>query len=125
VRLARRTLLVAFLAGFLTWTITVSIAPWREWTQELGACRGADTIERRESAGGDVRGPTGSNPTSTTVFELRCTYDDGERVELVGNDEATLLGFLVGFLIGFVPAAVLYLARTAIVRSSNSLSGPA
>ena len=105
------TLGVAFLCGFLTWTTTVSITPLREWTQEVGACRGAERIERDVRSGGDVR--QGGRSVSTTVFELRCTYDDGERVELVGNDEATLRGFAVGFLLGAVPGGILYLGHRA------------
>ena len=110
-RLVLKTLKVAFLCGFVTWTLTVSITPLREWTQEVGSCRGADRIERDVRDGGTVRGrgAGGSSNTSTTVFQLRCTYDDGERVELVGNDEGFLRGTLVGFLIGAIPGAVLYL----------------
>ena len=122
-RLALKTLGVAFLCGFLTWTVTISITPLRQWTQELGSCRGADRIERDVRDGGDVRGRGGggSSTTSTTVFELRCTYDGGERVELVGNDEGFLRGALVGFLLGAVPGAVLYLGRRGWRgRSANS-----
>jgi hypothetical protein len=75
----KAALRVAFVCGFLTWTVTISITPLREWTQEYGSCRGADRIERDVRDGGDVRGRGGggSSTTSTTVFQLRCTYDGG------------------------------------------------
>jgi hypothetical protein len=119
--IAFRTLAIAFAAGFLTWVVFLSIGPLARWTQEVGSCRGADRIERDVRSGGDVR--RNGRDVGTTVFELRCTYEDGERVELVGNDEAVLRGMLVGFLLGAVPAAVLYLAR-AVVRRVTSANRP-
>jgi hypothetical protein len=110
-RLLIGSLALAVAVGFLTWLITLSIGPLQEWTQETGACRGADEIERDVTSGGTAisRGPGGGNSTtevSTTVFELRCSYDDGE-VRLVDNDQAVLKGMAVGFLAGFVPAFLL------------------
>jgi energy-converting hydrogenase Eha subunit B len=121
-QLVRRTVGVAIAVGFLTWVVFLSISPLAHWTQEVGSCRGADKIERDVRDGGDVR--SGGRSVGTTVFELRCSYDNGERVELIGNDEAVLRGMLVGFLIGAVPAAALYLARHALRSARGSFDRP-
>ena len=109
------TLLIAFVCGFVTLLVCVTIPPLTDWTQETAACPGADRIERDVRDGGDVqtRGPGNSASTvGTTVFELRCT--DGDHVTLVENDEAVLKGFALAFLLGAVPGAVYYLVRRAL-----------
>ena len=109
-----RALVWGFLLGFLTWTTCVSITPLREWTQEVGACRGAERIERDVRDGGDVR--SNGRSVGTTVFTLRCTYAEDD-VRLVENDEAVLKGFAAAFLIGFVPGALIGVGRTALSRA--------
>ena len=109
-----RTLLVAFVCGFLTFTLFVSISPLSHWTQEIGSCPGADRIERDVRDGGDVRSPGagGSTTVGTTVFTLRCI--DGDEVKLVENDEAVLRGFAVAFLLGALPGGLIYALRRAL-----------
>jgi hypothetical protein len=118
------TLGVGLAAGFLTFIVTVSISPLSDWTQEVGACPGAERVVRDVSSGGTAPrpgAPTGNPATNprgaTTVFTLECTYPD--EVRLIGNDEAVLKGFLVGFGIGFLPAALLY----ALWRGGGRLRG--
>lgn len=109
-RTVTRTLLVALVCGFVTFTVCVSIGPLSRWTQETASCPGADKIERDVRDGGDVR--SNGRTVGTTVFTLRCT--DGDHVKLVENDQAVLKGFALAFLLGAVPGAAYYLARTAV-----------
>lgn len=118
-RIALRTLLAAVVCGFFTFTLIVSISPLNEWAQETASCRGADRIERDVRDGGDVR--KGGSTVGTTVFELRCTYDNGEEVRLVDNDQAVVKGFALAFLLGAIPGAALYLGRLALRQRRSSV----
>ena len=115
--LVRRVLVWTLGLGFVALILCVSIPPLSDWTQELGSCRGAETIERDVQDAGTVttRGPGGGASTSeisTTTFTLRCTYEDGE-VRLVENDPAVLRGFGVAFLLGVTLGLVVALAMQA------------
>ena len=119
------TAISAFALGFVTLTISVSVGPLTDWTQELGSCLGADQVKRTETAGGTVRARNRAvgnySDQSTTTFELACRY--GEDVRRVGNDEAVVRGFLVGFLFGALPGALLFLAWRARRPSTPAAAG--
>ena len=109
---------VAGFAAFVFMIFAVSVTPLTEWTQEMGACRGAERVLFESSDGGETTRQsvtTRFDSTATTVTGMTCEFSDGE-VRTVGNDETFLRGLLAAFLISFVPVFVIALAVRLVKR---------
>jgi hypothetical protein len=115
--------------GLLTLVLCVSISPLSDWTQEIGSCRNADTIERDvqdSSALAPVPGSkNGMREVGATTFTLACSY--GEDIRYVENDTAVLRGFAVAFGLGAVPGALigLFYAVRSLRRDERPPALPA